>query len=65
MLEFLIPDMTCNHCASVIKKALLSADPTARIDIQLPTHQVKVETQLDQGKVLALLDEAGYQAKSC
>lgn len=61
MLEFQIPNMTCGHCARAVTEAVKAADPQATVTIDLPTHQVKVESQAPRDKVVAQLAEAGYQ----
>ena len=60
MHSFLIPDMTCGHCASVIKTTLLNADGQARLEIDLAQHLLKIDSQLEISQILALLEEAGY-----
>lgn len=60
MHSFLIPDMTCGHCAGVIKTTLLNTDEQARLEIDLTTHVLKVDSQLGITQILVLLEEAGY-----
>jgi copper chaperone len=60
MLEFQIPNMTCGHCAKSVTEAVKAADPGAKVEIDLPTHQVKVETAAPRDAVVAQLAEAGY-----
>lgn len=60
MLQFHIPNMTCGSCAKPVKNALLSVDPSAQIETDIPARQVRVETALDDVAFLATLAEAGY-----
>jgi len=60
MLEFRIPNMTCGHCVKSVTEAVKSADPAARVDVDLPSHQVKVETSAPRDTVVARLADAGY-----
>jgi copper chaperone len=60
MLSFEIPDMTCGHCVKAVTQAVQQADPAAKLQIDLPTKQVQVETTLAREKVVAHLVEAGY-----
>jgi len=60
MHSFLIPDMTCGHCASVIKTTLLNADTQARLEIDLAQHLLRIDSQLGISQILTLLEEAGY-----
>jgi copper chaperone len=60
MIELKIPDMTCGHCVAVVTKTIQQADPAARVDIDLPSHQVRVQTALDRATLVAALAEEGY-----
>ncbi|PBS12634.1 heavy metal transport/detoxification protein [Lysobacteraceae bacterium NML93-0792] len=60
MLRFHIPNMTCGGCAKTVTTALLSIDPQARIEIELPTREVRVESSVDERAFLSALGEAGY-----
>lgn len=63
MHRFYIPNMTCGGCAKSVTKALLNVDPQARIETDPATHEVRVESTLDESAFLAALNEAGYPDK--
>ena len=60
MLDLQIPNMTCGHCVRAVTEAVKSADPEAKVVIDLPTHKVQIETDAPRAVVLAKLAEAGY-----
>ena len=60
MLEFEVKDMTCDHCASRIRKALNSADAQAKIEIDVPAHRVRVAGALDARSAGQAIAAAGY-----
>ncbi len=60
MLEFEIQSMTCGHCVSAVTQALRELDPQARVDVDLLSHKVRVQTEQPRDKVMAALTEAGY-----
>lgn len=60
MIEFKVEAMSCGHCASVITKAVKSADPSARVEVDLPSHSVRVQTTEDRETIAAALADAGY-----
>ncbi|PWJ86188.1 copper chaperone [Pseudaminobacter salicylatoxidans] len=64
MLKLKLPDMTCGHCAGVVTKAVQDVDADARIDIDLATQTVSIETSADSGKVAQALDMAGYPVEA-
>ena len=60
MLELTIPSMTCGHCVSVVTKAIKQADPLAKVEIDLASHRVRVETAADRAAIESSVTEAGY-----
>ncbi len=61
MISFQVNDMTCGHCASMITKALMAADKDAKVQIDLATHRVQVESAAADAEELAdAIKEAGY-----
>jgi copper chaperone len=60
MLEFSIPNMSCGHCVRAITEAVKAADPSARLEVDLPARQVQVQTTAPREAVVAQLTEAGY-----
>ncbi|WIT12670.1 heavy-metal-associated domain-containing protein [Paucibacter sediminis] len=60
MSEFTLPDMSCGHCVASITKAVQALDAQAKLQFDLPSHKVQVESQLSQAALVAALTEAGY-----
>ncbi len=60
MIEFNLPDMTCGHCASIVAQTCKLVDPTARVEVDLGIHQVKVSSNEDRADFAEALAEAGY-----
>lgn len=60
MTEFQIQNMTCGHCASVVTKAVQAVDPKANLEIDLPTHRVRIESSAPREQLAKSLTEAGY-----
>lgn len=61
MFEFNLPTMTCGHCVKAVTQALQELDPHARVDIDLPSHRVSVQTTQPRETVVATLAQAGYK----
>ncbi len=59
-LQLTIPDMACAACAETITKAVNSLDPTAQVEANLQTKQVRIETQALPETVKATISAAGY-----
>ncbi len=64
MLEFDIQSMTCGHCAGAVTQAVKAVDPDAKVEVDLPRHQVRVETKAPRETIAAALSEAGYPPAS-
>jgi copper chaperone len=60
MLEFNLPDMSCGHCASTVAQTVKFVDSNAKVDVDLNTKKVKVESTEDRSEFVEALTEAGY-----
>ncbi|MCC6072807.1 heavy-metal-associated domain-containing protein [Massilia sp. GCM10020059] len=60
MPRFYIPNMGCGGCARTVTKVLMSADPKARVETDPPTREVRVDSDLEERALLAVLSGAGY-----
>jgi copper chaperone len=60
MLEFEVKDMTCDHCAARITKALQAADAGVSVDIDVPAHRVRVVGALDADSARKAIVATGY-----
>jgi copper chaperone len=55
-----VEDMTCGHCKARIEKSLIEAVKPSKIEVDLGTKTVVVETEALQGEVFKAIDDAGY-----
>jgi copper chaperone len=60
MLNFEIPAISCGHCVRAVTDAVNEADPQARVQVDLATHRVSVETVAPRERIVERLVEAGY-----
>ena len=60
MIEFQIPAISCNHCVRAVTEAVHQADPAAKVQVDLGSKRVQVETGAAREAVVAQLVEAGY-----
>ncbi len=60
MIDFKIPAMSCGHCVGVITRTAQVADPNAKVQVDLPTHTVRVDTSQSRESLAAALADAGY-----
>ncbi len=61
---FAVSDMTCGHCAARVKKAVLSLEPAAEVEVDLNSGDVTMTpAAADPAAVAKAITEAGYPAQ--
>ncbi|OGO75878.1 MAG: heavy metal transporter [Chromatiales bacterium RIFOXYA1_FULL_46_5] len=61
-VQLKVTGMTCNHCISMVNKAVATLQADAKVRVDLAQQQVSVESDLTAEDIIAALDEAGYPA---
>ena len=57
MIELNVKDMTCNHCVGVVTKAVKSVDPSATVNVDLPSKRVQVDSHSSVGAIAKALGD--------
>jgi copper chaperone len=60
MIELTLPTMTCGHCVRTVTETVHRIDATARVSIDLATHQVQIDSPQPAPAFVAALTEEGY-----
>jgi len=60
MLQFQVQGMSCGHCVKAVTQAVQSVYPEARVEVDLETGRVRVESAADADRVARAIEEAGY-----
>lgn len=60
MIELNLPDMSCGHCASTVAQTCKLVDPTAKVEVDVGTKQVRIDSNEDRKDFAEALTEAGY-----
>lgn len=60
MIELKLPDMTCGHCVRTVTKTVQAVDAQARLEVDLPTHTVRIESTREREVFAKALAEEGY-----
>lgn len=60
MIELNLPDMTCGHCASTVAQTVKLVDAQAKVEVDLNTKLVKIQSNEDRAEFAEALTEAGY-----
>lgn len=64
MLSLKVSGMTCGGCINAVTRAIQSEDPAAKVQADLATQTVNLETTLSQAKASLLITEAGFPVKN-
>ncbi|MCA1406449.1 heavy-metal-associated domain-containing protein [Ensifer sp. IC3342] len=62
MQRYKIDEMNCGHCVGTIEKAIRAIDPVAKVEANLGTKEVRVETTADSGVIVEALKTVGYDS---
>jgi len=60
MIELTLPTMTCGHCVKVVTAAVQKVDAQAKLQVDLPTHKVQIESPCSADEFKAALAAEGY-----
>lgn len=61
-VQLKVTGITCNHCISMVTKAITALQPDAGVKVDLAQQQVDVDSTLAVKEIIEALDEAGYPA---
>ncbi|HLT25842.1 MAG TPA: cation transporter [Zeimonas sp.] len=63
MTTFDVKGMTCGHCAQAVTKAVREIDAQARVEVDLASGTVRVESTRPPASIEQAIEEAGYEAR--
>lgn len=61
---FNVPTMSCQHCRMRIEKALARYSDPDKVDIDLETKIVSVESDSPQATLVQAIESAGYHVEN-
>lgn len=64
MLNYIVKDMSCEHCVSSVKKAVAACDANASVDVDLSAKTVRIDTTTSDADMQAALRAAGYEPRA-
>lgn len=57
---FDVQGMTCKHCVKAVTQAVQQLDPQARVQVDLETRQVEVESGQTREAIAKAIADEGY-----
>lgn len=61
--EFIVSDMTCNHCVQTITRAVQALAPEAAVVTDLAAHRVSIDSSADAAALRAAIADEGYDVQ--
>jgi copper chaperone len=61
MIELQLPTMTCNHCVRTVNQTVQRVDAHAKVEVDLPTKTVRIDSQRERAEFVRALSDEGYQ----
>jgi copper chaperone len=59
-IEFQVEGMSCQHCVAAVTNAIREHDEAARVEVDLASGRVAVDSVQSADSLKAAIDEAGY-----
>jgi copper chaperone CopZ len=60
MYELEVDGMSCGHCVGAVTKSVQELDAAAKVDVDLTSRKVKIDSSASLQDVVAAIVEAGY-----
>jgi copper chaperone len=60
MIELTLPTMTCGHCVKAVTAAVQQVDAAAKLQVDLATRQVRIESTRPAAEFERALVDEGY-----
>lgn len=60
MYQLQVENMSCGHCVGAVTKAVQAVDAAARVEIDLASKQVRIDSRAALPDLRAAIVQAGY-----
>jgi len=64
MYQLQVENMSCGHCVGAVTKAVQAVDAAARVEIDLATKSVKIDSATPLAALKSAIADAGYPVAS-
>ncbi len=59
-INFKVPSMVCEGCVDTVTKAIVTEEPQAKVDVDLDSKQVKVNTEASESSIRQAVVASGH-----
>lgn len=60
MYQLQVENMSCGHCVSAVTKAVQAIDATAKVEVDLASKTVKIDSATPLAPLKSAIADAGY-----
>lgn len=64
MTDLIVEEMTCGGCASAVTRAVQRIDSKAKVEVNLQTKLVEIESSQPVDKLIEVIADAGFPARA-
>ena len=64
MYQLQVENMSCGHCVGAVTKAVQAVDGAAKVEIDLATRSVKIDSSSPLAPLKSAIVDAGYPVTS-
>ena len=58
-----VPSMVCEGCVTAIKDAITGHEPNAKVEVNLDTKQVTVDTEASEESIKQVITAVGHEVE--
>ena len=62
-MNFKVPSMVCDGCATTVKEAITTQEPNAKVEVNLDTKQVTVDTEASEESIRQVITAVGHSVE--
>ena len=64
MYELQVEGMSCGHCVSAVTKSVQGVDSGAKVEVDLNSHLVRIESNGNLDAIKEAISDAGYDVSA-
>ena len=64
MQTFKVDGMTCGGCVAAVTRAVQAVDKDAKVDVDLASKTVKVDSNVSPLQIIDVITNAGFEART-
>ena len=62
-MKLKVPSMVCEGCVTAIKDAITGHEPNAKVEVNLDTKQVTVDTEASEESIKQVITAVGHEVE--